>query len=120
MQLLCFIEIQNIWYLIGTKIVPKNIMILLTPVGLAHWIRGDDSRHNLGLHLSVYAFTGNEIALLMNVLKIKFGFKCSTNSLSIIGGKPRIYAWQESMDQLRFLVNPYIILLMKYKIKKVN
>jgi hypothetical protein len=53
---------------------------------------GDGSRHNLGLHLSVYAFTSDEVKLLMNnVLEFKFGLKCSIHKLSSIGRKPRIY-----------------------------
>jgi hypothetical protein len=52
---------------------------------------GDGSRHNLGLHLSVYAFTLDEVQLLINVLESKFGLKCSIHKLSSIGGKPRIY-----------------------------
>jgi LAGLIDADG DNA endonuclease family len=78
------------WYLNGKKVVPGNIIELLTPVGLAHWIMGDGSSQNTGLHLSVYAFTTVEVKLLMNVLKEKFDLKCSIHKLSSIGGKPRI------------------------------
>lgn len=102
----------------GKKRVPDNIMDVLTPVGLAHWIMGDGSRHNLGLHLSVYAFTLSEVQLLINVLELKFGLKCSIHKHSTIGGKPRIYIWQESMIKLRLLVNDHIIPSMKYKLHK--
>ena len=118
MQLPCFIEIHNTWYIKGKKIVPANIMNILTPLGLAHWIMGDGSRHNLGLHLSVYAFTSDEVKLLMNVLELKFGLKCSIHKLSSIGGKPRIYIWQESITKLRLLVDDHIIPSMKYKLHK--
>ena len=144
MQLPCFIEIHNTWYVIGKKRIPNNIMDILTPIGLANWIMGDGSRHNLGLHLSVYAFTSDEVQLLIHVLESKFGLKCSIHKLSSIGGKPRIYIWQEtsplakprgmihprpvcffsrrdgaeSMIKLRLLVNDYIIPSMKYKLHK--
>jgi hypothetical protein len=36
MQLPCFIEVYNTWYVNGKKRVPDNIMDILTPVGLAH------------------------------------------------------------------------------------
>jgi len=36
MQLPCFIEIHNRWYINGKKKVPGNIRDLLTPIGLAH------------------------------------------------------------------------------------
>lgn len=118
MQLPCFIEIHNTWYINSKKTIPGNIMDILTPIGLAHWIIGDGSRHNLGLHLSVYAFTSDEIQLLINVLESKFGLKCSIHKHSTIGGKSRIYVWQESMIKLRLLVNDYIIPSMKYKLYK--
>ena len=118
MQLPCFIEVHNTWYINGKKVIPGNIKDILTPVGLAHWIMGDGSRHNLGLHLSVYAFTSDEIQLLINVLESKFGFKCSIHKHSTIGGKSRIYVWQESMTKLRLLVDDYIIPSMKYKLYK--
>lgn len=118
MQLPCFIEIHNTWYVNGKKRIPNKIMDILTSIGIAHWIMGDGSRHNLGLHLSVYAFTSDEIQLLINVLESKFGLKCSIHKLSSIGGKPRIYIWQESMIKLRLLVNDYIIPSMKYKLHK--
>jgi hypothetical protein len=118
MQLPCFIQVYNTWYLHGKKVVPDNIMELLTPIGLAHWIMGDGSRHNSGLHLSVYGFTYKQVKLLINVLDLKFNLKCSIYNLSTIGGKPRIYIWQKSMDKLRLHVNPYVLPSMKYKIQK--
>ena len=116
MQLPCFTELHSLWYSKKKKVVPKNIKELLTPVGLAHWIMGDGSRQNLGLHLSVYAFLPSEIKMLINTLEDKFGLKCSIHKHSTIGDKARIYIWQESMNKLRLLVSPYIILSMQYKI----
>jgi type VI protein secretion system component VasA len=52
---------------------------------------GDGSLHNKGLHLSVYAFTTEEVNLLIKVLEHKFGLHCSIHNLSSIGDKPRIY-----------------------------
>lgn len=118
MQLPCFTKVHTLWYLNGKKIVPLNIHKLLIPVGLAHWILGDGSRQNLGLHLSVYAFTWDEVKLLINVLENKFNLKCSYHIHSSIGGKLRIYIWEESMEKLRLLVSPYIIPSMLYKIQK--
>lgn len=57
MQLPCFIELRSILYLDKVKIVPFNIKYLLTPIALAHLIMGDGSKHNEGLHLSVYSFS---------------------------------------------------------------
>jgi hypothetical protein len=94
MQLPCFTKIYPMWYLNKKKIVPINIQELLTPEGLAHWIMGDGSRQNLGLHLNVYAFTWDEVRLLISVLENKFNLKCSCHVHSSIGEKWRIYVWE--------------------------
>lgn len=93
-------------------------MEILTPVGLAHWIMSDGSKQNLGLHLSVYAFTKEDVNLLIKVLELKFGLKCSIHNLSSIGDKPRIYIWKDSMPLLKDTVSRYIIPEMKYKINE--
>ena len=38
----CFIEIYNIFYVNGVKVIPKNIYELLTPIAFAHFIRQGD------------------------------------------------------------------------------
>jgi len=118
MQLPCFTKIHSLWYLNGLKKVPMNIKELLTPLVLAHWIMGDGSRQNKGLHLSVYAFTIEDVKLLINVLETKFDLKCSIHKHSTICIKPRIYIWEKSRTKLRILVSPYIIPSMQYKIQK--
>ena len=118
MQLPCFTKIYSLWYLNKKKIVPINIQELLTSEGLAHWIMGDGSRQNKGLHLSMYAFTWDEVKLLISVLENKFGFKCSCHIHSSIGEKWRIYIWEESMEKLIKLVAPYMINFMLYKIQR--
>jgi LAGLIDADG DNA endonuclease family len=50
------------------KRVPLNIQNLLISLALAHCIMGDGFRQNKGIHLSVYAFTPEEVELLISVL----------------------------------------------------
>jgi hypothetical protein len=118
LQLPCFIEPYLMWYKNGKKKVPANILEILTPLGLAHWIMGDGSKQNLGLHLSVYAFTKEDVNLLIEVLELKFGLNCSIHNLSSIGDKPRIYIWKEYMPLLKDIVSRYMISDMKYKINE--
>jgi LAGLIDADG DNA endonuclease family len=118
LQLPCFIEPYFIWYKKGKKRVPANIIDILTPVGLAHWIMGDGSKQNLGLHLSVYAFTKEDVNLLIEALEFKFGLKCSIHNLSSIGDKPSIYIWKDSMPLLKGIVGKYILPEMKYKLNE--
>lgn len=54
MQLPCFNEYREMFYILNVKKVPENIYELLTPRGLAHWIKDDGSRQGSGLHFSSF------------------------------------------------------------------
>ena len=114
MQLPCFNEFRDLFYLSNIKKVPNNIYDLLTPIGLAFWIMDDGSRHGSGLHISVYAFTNEDVDKLMFTLQDKFNLKCSIHYNR--DNKPRIYIFKESMDNLITLVKPYFIKEMLYKL----
>jgi hypothetical protein len=77
MQLPCFNVFRELFYLSNIKKVPDNIYDILTPRGLAFLIMDDGSRHGAGLHISVYAFTNQDLDKLMFTLQEKFNFKCS-------------------------------------------
>jgi len=53
----CFIELRNLFYLKGIKVIPYQIFELLTPVALAHWICGDGTFSHGGLLLCTDSFT---------------------------------------------------------------
>lgn len=114
MQLPCFNVFKEIFYNVNVKIVPSNIQELLTPRGLAFWIMDDGSRHGSGLHISVYAFSNEDVDKLMFTLQNKFNLKCSIHYNR--DKKPRIYIFKESMDDLIALVKPYFIKEMLYKL----
>jgi hypothetical protein len=69
MQLPYFNWYREIFYNLNVKRVPDNIYNLLTPIGLAYWIMDDASRHGSGLHLSVYAFSNQDVDKLMFTLQ---------------------------------------------------
>ena len=118
MQLPCFNVFKELFYLapeaVNVKIVPHNIYELLTPKGLAFWIMDDGSKHGSGLHISVYAFSNQDVDKLMFTLQDKFNLKCSIHYNR--DKKPRIYIFKESMDHLITLVKPYFINEMLYKL----
>lgn len=74
----------------------------------------DGSRQELGLHLSVYAFSSEDVDKLMFVLQDKFNLKCSIHYNR--DKKPRIYIFKESMDKLKSLTSPYFVKEMLYKL----
>jgi hypothetical protein len=114
MLLPCFNAFKEMFYQNNVKIVPDNIHQLLTPKGLAFWIMDDGSRYGTGLHISVYAFSNEDVDKLMFTLQDKFALRCSIHYNR--DKKPRIYVFKESMDRLRSLVSPYFIKEMLYKL----
>ena len=114
MQLPCFNVFKEIFYLSNVKRVPDNIYQILTPKGLAFWIMDDGSKHGNGLHISVYAFSTEDVDKLMFTLQDKFKFKCSIHYNKDY--KPRIYIFKESIDSLRVLTNSFFIKEMLYKL----
>jgi len=74
----------------------------------------DGSKQGTGLHLSVYAFTNEDVDRLMFTLQDKFNLKCSIHYNR--DKKPRIYIFKESMVDLINLVKPYFINEMLYKL----
>ena len=102
MQLPCFNVYREMFYPSNVKRIPDNIYELLTPRGLAF------------LHLSVYAFSNEDVDKLMFVLQDKFNLRCSIHYNR--DNKPRIYIFKESMDNLRSLTSPYFVNKMLYKL----
>jgi len=69
MQLPCFFPIYNLFYINSIKVLPLNLFDILTSAGLAHWIMGDGSKQNAGVHISIYSFSLSEAELTYSVLE---------------------------------------------------
>lgn len=107
MQLPCFNVFRENFYVLNVKKVPDNIYELLTLRGLAFWIMDDGSRHGSGLHISVYAFSNEDVDKLMFTLQDKFNLRCSIHYNR--DKKPRISIFKKSMDNLIPLISPYFV-----------
>jgi hypothetical protein len=124
-SLVCLTELYNLFYKEGKKVLPYNILELLTIEGLAHWICGDGSFvKGGGLYLNTQSFTLIENELLIKVLNIKFNCKCSIHmqrGLRMLNRSRRsIYISARSMKNLTPLLIPYFPKSMLYKLIKVN
>ena len=77
----------------------------------------DGSLQNKGLHLSVYAFSSEEVKLLKITLEElfmpEFSIKCTIHNHK---KGYRLYIWQESLIKLKNQILPYIHKDMLYKI----
>ena len=53
----CFIEIYNIFYVNGVKVITKNIYELLTPIAFTYFIQGDGGFKSKGIYLCTDSYT---------------------------------------------------------------
>jgi len=74
----------------------------------------DGSRQGSGLHLSVYAFSNEDVDRLMFTLQDKLNLRCSIHYNR--SNKPRIYIFKESMENLIALTKPFFVKEMLYKL----
>jgi len=113
----CFIELRNMFYPEGFKIIPKDIYNKLTPIALAHMIMGDGGvqKHG-GLTIHTNAFSIQDAVTLVNVLIIRYGLSCSIYLKQRNKTEPVIYISERSMSLLRSIVAPYFHYSMLYKL----
>ena len=76
----CFSQMYSLWYNQGTKILPYDLFDYLTPVALANWIMGVGSRNRYGLNLCTDSYFLKDVILLINILIIKYDFKCNLSA----------------------------------------
>jgi hypothetical protein len=76
-SLLCFTELQPIFYINKVKAIPVDIYNLLTPVALSHLVMVDGSVSRHGLILCTNSYTIQDVVRLMNVLIIRYKLECS-------------------------------------------
>lgn len=107
--------IHDMWYKNNIKCVPESIGKYLTPLALAIWIMDDGAKVGKRLKFSTNSFSYNDCLIIIKALNDNFKIKSSVQSA---GTKDQyiIYIWQESMNDLRNIVSPYIIPEMKYKL----
>ena len=113
MQLPCFSDLHDIWYLNGKKVIPLNIKEMLTPLSLAHFIMGDGSKQNDGIHLSVYSFSKSDVDLLIKALYERYNIE---STIHMTDNGPRIYINKNNMKILIPLIINHIVPSMRYKI----
>lgn len=109
----CFIELQELFYVAGKKVVPLNIGDLLTIEGLCYWICDDGYWQGNGVHLCTDSFTIEEINLLAKTLTENFNLECTLNKKN---NSFRIRISSGSMPKLQSLLAPHMPSMMRYKI----
>lgn len=110
-----FLFLYDLFYLNGVKIVSPEIFHFFTPVSLAYWIMSDGVSSRYGLTLCTDSFTIQKIVLLINILIIKYDLNCTIHKSN---KNYRIYIKADSMAKLHKIVDPFILPLSAYKLRK--
>jgi cytochrome c oxidase subunit 1 len=115
-----FTEFYNYFYQDSIKVVPFNLIELLSPLALAHWIMQDGSLGTSGgLYLCTDAFKSEDVVKLAAYLTSKYKLDCTTpkapGRLGKLGHK-RIYIKKSSVSLVKALVLPYMHFSMLYKL----
>ncbi|OGH22924.1 MAG: hypothetical protein A3F31_00440 [Candidatus Levybacteria bacterium RIFCSPHIGHO2_12_FULL_38_12] len=111
-----FLVFRELFYQAKTKIIPKNINELLTELGLAIWFMDDGSyksKECWGKLICTHNFTIEEVTLLCQVLKEKFGLEAIPRR-QIDGIE--IYIRASSFSRLKKLISPFIVTSFLYKL----
>lgn len=95
------------------KVIPKNIVDLLTPLALAILIMDDGTWKQPGVRIATNCFTKQEVELLSLALETKFNLKSSYEKNNM---RYQLYIKKESIPLLRKLALPYTTPSMLYKL----
>ena len=115
-SLCCISELHSLFYENGIKRIPavENIYELLTPVALAHIIKGDGTRRGQGLILCTHSYSLPDVVRLINVLIIKYILICTLQMYK--QKQPTIYISSKCKKLFTAIVLPYFAPSILYKI----
>lgn len=92
------------------KVIPDNSLSELDSFGLAIWYMDDGNVTSSSYQLNTQGFKESELFYLQQVLLDKFDLRTSITSVGVI------YITTRSSDLFIYLIKPYIIPLMEYKL----
>src|SRR4030066_1172253 len=98
------------------KKIPKNIGRLLNPLALAVWFMDDGqvkSKKHKALLINSACFSKNDLKLLQDALKNKFGIETTLKKEKT---GYRIYLLSKTIHKFLAVIKPYIIPSMEYKL----
>lgn len=105
--------IHKLFYQNGIKIVPREAVNFIDPLGLAIWYMDDGSNNGTNITLNTHSFTISEQKRLQDLLLNKFGI---ITTLVKDRSKYKIAIGYHEYDKFINIVRPYVIKPMNYKI----
>lgn len=106
-------DIYKAFYPNKIKVVPKELIYKLSPLGIAIWFMDDGGSDSHGYKFSVDCFTESEIDLLREMLLTKFNIHTTKN----LNQNKTIHVISSSIHNFKNLIAPYICDCMKYKLQ---
>lgn len=111
----CLTEYYNLFYINGIKVVPYNILELLTPRALAYWIMDDGGKGSYGeMILHTRSFTLSDVQLLQHAVSHNFGLR--TRLIEKTPGQWVIVIPVKQVRPLKDIVAHYMTPSMLYKL----
>ena len=105
--------IYKAFYKNKVKIISKEYINKLSPLGIAIWFMDDGSSDSCGYKFAVDCFSDNDIQLLREMLLNKFNIYTTYHK----NQNKSIHVLMKSAKQFKSLVEPYICDCMKYKLQ---
>ncbi|RYE27645.1 MAG: hypothetical protein EOP45_00400 [Sphingobacteriaceae bacterium] len=105
----------DLFHFMGKKVVPSNIVSLLTPQALAYWIMDDGEKGSYGeMILHTRSFTFADVQRLQDALAINFSLR--TRLIEKTPGQWVIVIPIKQSMPLKDIVSPYMCRSMLYKL----
>lgn len=108
-----FTRYRNLFYKENKKILHKQTINNINPLGLAIWFMDDGSKLISGYILCTHSFTESEVKYLRKLLKSKFKINTTCQQQGNV-----IYINKSSVELFDSIIDPYIVNSMKYKLHK--
>lgn len=107
--------VHKLFYKDGKKIVPIDLINLLTPLALAVWISDDGGWTKAGVRIATNSFQLNEVIYLRNILESKYQLDATIQKISL-EGKYSIYIKKNSIKKLEEIILVHLDKSMYYKL----
>lgn len=108
-----FTRYRNLFYKENKKIIHKQTINNINPLGLAIWFMDDGSKLISGYILCTHSFSKEEVTYLRKLLKSKFKLNTTCQSQGNL-----IYINKSSVKLFDSIIDPYMVNSMKYKLHK--
>ena len=95
------------------KSIPPDVGADLSPLALAVWLMDDGAADYAGVTLQTHSFRCDEVRLLSDVLRWRFGLATSCRENK---GRSIIYVAASSIARLREIVEPFVLSDLHYKL----